>query len=303
MDAIAIHDVYKTYASGTKALEGIDLVVAQGDFFALLGINGAGKSTTIGILTGLVTKTSGTVSVFGFDLDTQLDAVKQQIGVVPQEFNFNIFEKVLDIVVNQAGFYGIGRVQALKNAEEVLKKLSLWEKRNAPSKELSGGMKRRLMIARALVHKPRLLILDEPTAGVDVELRRGMWEYLNELNSAGVTILLTTHYLEEVEQLCKNAAVINSGKIILNGSVRTLMSGLEKETYTATVNTTAGVEALNNSNITKVDEHTLSITVNKGESITVVLNALEKVGSTVSAIRPESNRMEQLFLRAIKKEV
>lgn len=300
MNAISIQNLNKTYASGTKALDGIDLTVNAGDFFALLGINGAGKSTTIGILTGLVTKTSGTVSVFGYDLDTQLDLVKQQIGVVPQEFNFNIFEKVIDIVVNQAGFYGIARSEALHNAEEVLKKLNLWEKRTAASKELSGGMKRRLMIARALIHKPRLLILDEPTAGVDVELRRGMWEYLNELNAAGTTIILTTHYLEEVEQLCKNAAVIDAGKIILNDSVRNLMSGLEQETYTATVHGVEGIGAIENPYINRVDDHTLRITVNKGESITDVIQTLKTSGITVMAIRPESNRMEQLFLRAIK---
>ncbi|MCW1930408.1 MAG: ABC transporter ATP-binding protein [Candidatus Kerfeldbacteria bacterium] len=298
MHAIELKNLRKTYSSGTEALKGIDLRVAEGDFFALLGVNGAGKSTTIGILTGLVTKTSGTVSVFGYDLDAQLDLVKQQIGVVPQEFNFNIFEKVIDIVIQQAGFYGIPRSVALPRAEEILKKLQLWEKRDVQSKELSGGMKRRLMIARALVHQPRLLILDEPTAGVDVELRRGMWEYLQELNSSGVTILLTTHYLEEVEQLCKNAAVIHGGKIMLSDTVRNLTSSLEKELYTATVSTTVGIETLGAS-IVRVDEHTLTITLAKGESITDAVAQLQRAGITVTALRPTSNRMEQLFLNAI----
>ncbi|PJA93204.1 MAG: ABC transporter, partial [Candidatus Kerfeldbacteria bacterium CG_4_9_14_3_um_filter_45_8] len=231
MQAINIKKLSKTYEDGTQALTEVDLSVAVGDFAALLGVNGAGKTTTIGILTGLVKKTSGQVSVFGFDLDSQLEKVKEQIGVVPQEMNFNIFENVIDIVVNQAGYYGIPRKTALAKAEEILKKLNLWDKRHAKGRELSGGMKRRLMIARALIHEPRLLILDEPTAGVDVELRRGMWDYLQELNTGGVTILLTTHYLEEVEQLCKNASVINKGSIILSDSVRNLMSTVESEVY------------------------------------------------------------------------
>lgn len=303
MDVISIAALTKKYATGTLALDSIDLSVPEGDFSALLGMNGAGKTTTIGILTGLVTKTSGTVKVFGYDLDTQIELVKQQIGVVPQEFNFNIFEKVIDIVVNQAGYYGIPRGEATKRADEILAKLGLTEKRNNPSKELSGGMKRRLMIARALIHKPRLLILDEPTAGVDVELRRGMWDYLRELNVKGVTILLTTHYLEEVEQLCRNAAVINKGKIILNDTVRNLMTTLEKEMYVATVNNSAAVTALNDPDLSVSDGHTVEIAIHKGGSLTTVLGKLEKAGVTVTAMRPKSNRMEELFLSAVKTHV
>lgn len=302
MDAISIQKLRKTYSSGTEALKGISLTVAQGDFFALLGVNGAGKSTTIGILTGLVNKTEGRVSVFGYDLDTQPEQVKQCIGVVPQEFNFNIFEKVGDIVVNQAGFYGIPRTRAWKRAEEVLTKLNLWEKRNAQSKELSGGMKRRLMIARALIHEPRLLILDEPTAGVDVELRRGMWEYLKELNAAGTTILLTTHYLEEVEQLCRNAAVINSGTIVLNDSVRNLTRSLEKEIYVATSDTALPQEIAGES-FERIDDHTLHITLTSKETLTELLTHLSSQSIVVRTVRPQSNRMEQLFLETIKKSV
>lgn len=303
MDAISISNLSKKYASGTLALDGIDFVVPEGGFSALLGMNGAGKTTTIGILTGLVNKTGGTVKVFGYDLDTQLEMVKQQIGVVPQEFNFNIFEKVIDIVVNQGGYYGIPRKEATKRADEILAKLGLAEKRNSVSKELSGGMKRRLMIARALIHQPRLLILDEPTAGVDVELRRGMWEYLRELNAGGVTILLTTHYLEEVEQLCRNAAVINKGKIILNDSVKNLMSNLEREVYVATVNHSQAAADLKDADITVTDEHTIEVAIHKGGSVTEAVGKLEKVGITVTAIRPKSNRMEELFLSTVNTHV
>lgn len=283
MNAISIHNLSKTYASGTIALKGIDLTVTEGDFFALLGINGAGKTTTINVLTGLVNKTAGEVSVLGNDLDTQLTVVKQQIGVVPQEFNFNIFEKVIDIIVTQAGYYGIPRTMALERAEVVLKKLELWEKRNEVSRALSGGMKRRLLIARALIHQPKVLILDEPTAGVDVELRRGMWDYLRELNANGTTILLTTHYLEEVEQLCKNAAVIHKGEVILQGSVKELLKTLERETYIAVV-----------------DDHTVEFVVDVEHPLTSQLHALEIDGKRVHSVRPKSNRMEELFLSVTK---
>lgn len=303
MDAIFISNLSKKYASGTVALDGIDLQVPVGGFSALLGMNGAGKTTTIGILTGLVNKTAGQVKVFGYDLDTQLEMVKQQIGVVPQEFNFNIFEKVIDIVVNQAGYYGIPRPEATQRADEVLAKLGLTEKRNKPSRELSGGMKRRLMIARALVHKPRLLILDEPTAGVDVELRRGMWDYLRELNAQGVTILLTTHYLEEVEQLCQSAAVINKGKIILNDTVQNLMRSVDREVYVAAVNNSAPAQALKDSDISVVDEQTVEVAIHKGGSVTAAVAKLENIGITVTALRPKSNRMEELFLGAVKKHL
>ncbi len=303
MNAISIHNLTKTYKTGTKALAGIDLTVEKGDFFALLGVNGAGKTTTIGILTGLVEKTSGTVSVFGDDLDTAINKVKQHIGVVPQEFNFNIFEKVIDIVVAQAGYYGISRAVAIGRAETILKRLELWEKKDTAAMQLSGGMKRRLMIARALIHEPRLLILDEPTAGVDVELRRGMWEYLQELNAGGTTILLTTHYLEEVEQLCSNAAVMNNGEIILNDSVKNLMRSVERESYTAIISEAVSAESLaafTEFEMSLADAHTLEFTIDKGQSITDVVQMLAQKNIAVASLRPKLNRMEQLFLHAVQ---
>lgn len=221
--AIAVQDLRKTYPGGVEALRGVSLSIAEGDFFALLGPNGAGKTTLINILITLVTKTSGNASIYGHSIDTEPELAKLRVGVVPQEFNFNIFEKVLDIVVTQAGYYGIARKEALKRAEVILKDLGLWEKRAEMSQKLSGGMKRRLMIARALIHSPRLLILDEPTAGVDVELRRSMWDYLRKINGEGVTIILTTHYLEEAEALCRNVAMINKGEIIINESMQSLL--------------------------------------------------------------------------------
>ena len=229
MNAIEIKNLVKTYKGGTKALKGVDLAVAQGDFFALLGANGAGKTTIIGILTGLVNKTSGAVKIFEHDIDRDFESAKRCIGVVPQEFNFNMFENVQDIVVNQAGYFGIDYPQALKDAEEILKRVGLWEKRKSMARTLSGGMKRRLTIARGLIHKPRILILDEPTAGVDVELRIGMWEYLREINKSGTTILLTTHYLEEVEQMCRNCAIIKNGEIVLVDQVSRLIQGQKLE--------------------------------------------------------------------------
>ncbi len=223
MKAIEIKDLRKRYATGTEALRGINLSVEEGDFFALLGPNGAGKTTIIGILTSLVTKTSGEAKIFGVDISSDPSLAKTYIGLVPQEFNFNIFEKVLDIIVDQAGFYGIPRQQAIKDAEPLLKDLGLWEKKDAKSQELSGGMKRRLMIARALIHRPKLLILDEPTAGVDVELRRQMWTFLRRINSEGTTIVLTTHYLEEAEQLCRTVAMINKGEILVHETMKALL--------------------------------------------------------------------------------
>jgi ABC-2 type transport system ATP-binding protein len=222
--AVFVSGLRKTYEGGTQALKGIDLTIAEGDFFALLGPNGAGKTTLISIITGLVTKSEGEARVFDADITTQSSLSKTYIGLVPQEFNFNIFEKVIDIVATQAGYYGIPRPEALKRAEPILKSLGLWEKRNDPAQRLSGGMKRRLMIARALIHHPRLLILDEPTAGVDVELRRSMWTFLREMNAQGTTIILTTHYLEEAEQLCRNVAVINKGEILLNEPMQALLN-------------------------------------------------------------------------------
>jgi len=221
--AVSISGLKKTYDTGTEALKGVDLAIEQGDFFALLGPNGAGKTTLIGILSGLVTKTGGSVEVFGTSIDADAPKAKTHIGLVPQEFNFNIFAKVIDIVVTQAGYYGMPRTEAIARAEELLKELGLWDKRNEPSQKLSGGMKRRLMIARGLVHAPKLLILDEPTAGVDVEMRLGMWEFLRKLNASGTTIILTTHYLEEAEDLCRNVAVINHGKILVHESMQGLL--------------------------------------------------------------------------------
>ncbi|WP_373797084.1 ABC transporter ATP-binding protein, partial [Jeotgalibaca porci] len=229
--ALEITDLKKVYATGMEALKGIDLTVEEGDFYALLGPNGAGKSTTIGIVTSLVNKTAGQVKVFGYDIDTQLVQAKQQIGLVPQEFNFNPFETVEQIVVNQAGYYGVPRKEALKRSEKYLKQSNLWEKRHVRARMLSGGMKRRLMIARALMHEPKLLILDEPTAGVDIELRRDMWEFLRELNEHGTTIILTTHYLEEAEMLCRNIGIIQSGRMIENTSMKKLLAKLQYETF------------------------------------------------------------------------
>ncbi|MGB3596222.1 MAG: ABC transporter ATP-binding protein, partial [Pseudomonas neustonica] len=229
--AIRISGLEKTYSNGMRALKGIDLEVREGDFFALLGPNGAGKSTTIGILSSLVNKSVGEVSIFGHSIDSDLLAAKRCIGVVPQEFNFSQFEKTMDILVNQAGYYGIAHKEAKVKAEQYLKRLGLWEKRDVPSRMLSGGMKRRLMIARALIHEPKLLILDEPTAGVDIEIRRSMWQFLQEINEQGITIVLTTHYLEEAEHLCKNIAIIDQGEIIHNTSMRKLLGGLHVETF------------------------------------------------------------------------
>jgi ABC-2 type transport system ATP-binding protein len=229
MQAIEIKDLVKTYKTGTHALKGVSLTVAPGDFFALLGANGAGKTTLIGILTGIVNKTSGTIKVFGHDIDKDFSAAKNFLGVVPQEFNFHMFENVQDIVVNQAGYFGIEYKKAIVDAEQILKKVGLWEKRKAMARTLSGGMKRRLMIARGLIHKPKILILDEPTAGVDVELRIGMWDYLREINKQGTTIILTTHYLEEVEQMCRHAAIIKKGEIVRRDTVANLTQGQKLE--------------------------------------------------------------------------
>ena len=294
-NAIEISNLSKTYSTGTQAVKNVNLTVAAGDFFALLGANGAGKTTIIGIMTGLVNKTSGTVVVNGFDIDKQTIEAKNQIGVVPQEFNFNMFEKVLDIVVNQAGYYGIPVSIAKPRAIKILTRCGLGDKLQSVSRTLSGGMKRRLMIARALIHEPKLLVLDEPTAGVDVELRIGMWEYLNELNqNNGVTILLTTHYLEEVEQLCKNAAIIKSGEIVKQGSVRDLLNSLDKEAYTIEVDNAIELKGL-----TKLDKHTYEVSVLKDQGINGIVSQLTDANIKVLGIRPKGNRLEELFLNVI----
>ena len=298
--AIAIKDLTKTYANGFEALKGISLEVEQGDFFALLGPNGAGKSTTIGVLSTLVKKSGGIVEIFGKNVDSHVYETKLDLGVVPQEINFSQFERVKDIVMTQAGYYGMPRSLAAERCEKYLRKLDLWDKRNDRSRTLSGGMKRRLMmIARALVHEPKLLILDEPTAGVDIELRRSMWEFLTELNESGTTIILTTHYLEEAEQLCRNIAIIDHGRIVENTSMRALLKALDKQTYIVELATP--IESLPNwgdapVSATLIDAHSFEITV----AATLTMSGLFKLfldrSIQVSALRSKSNRLEQLFL-------
>ena len=301
MNAIEIQDLVKVYKNGTHALKGVDLEVKQGDFFALLGANGAGKTTIIGILTSVVNKTAGKVKIFGLDIDKELAKAKKMIGVVPQEFNFSIFEKVLDIVVCQAGYFGVPRKDALKEAEKVLRTLELWDKRNKAARTLSGGMKRRLMIARALVHKPKLLILDEPTAGVDVELRRGMWKYLKKLNEEGTTILLTTHYLEEVEQLCRNVAIIKEGQIVKKDTVKHVLATVEKETYVVEIPNFKNQEKVKHFALIKIDSETVEVDLCKEDSLTDFVDAATKSGLTIKSIRPKENRLEQLFLTILQK--
>jgi len=301
MFALSITNLHKTYKSGLKALSGVTLNVQEGEFFGMLGPNGAGKTTVIGIITSLVTKTEGKVKVFDVDIDKDFSAAKRLIGVVPQEFNFSIFEKVQDIVTQQAGYYGLPREVALDNSEKYLKKLGLWEKRNSVARELSGGMKRRLMIARGLVHEPRLLILDEPTAGVDVELRRGMWDFLEELNGDGRTIILTTHYLEEAEQLCNQIAIINKGKIVENTSKRDLLRKLDKETFLCDTREIAtAIAPIENVEFSLIDETTIAITKNKSQSINRIFEHLDSQGIIVDSMRNKTNRLEELFLEMVK---
>lgn len=298
--ALDIKQLHKVYKSGTVALKGIDLEVQQGDFFALLGPNGAGKSTSIGIISSLVNKSSGTVKVFDYDLDTHLEDAKSQLGLVPQEFNFNQFETVLQIVLNQAGYYGVPRSVALVRAEKYLGQLGLWEKRNARSRELSGGMKRRLMIARALMHEPKLLILDEPTAGVDIELRRSMWEFLKEINQQGVTIILTTHYLEEAESLCRNIAIIDKGQIVENTSMKNLLSKLNKETFLLDIAPTDVVITLDGYSFRQTDSHSLEVDVVKAQGLNGVFSALTAQGIQVLSMRNKANRLEELFVSLVE---
>ena len=302
MTALSIDNLVKTYNDDVYALRGIDLTVEKGDFFALLGPNGAGKSTAIGIISSLVNKTSGTVTVFGHDLDTDVVGVKSCIGLVPQEFNFNGFEPILNTVTNVAGYNGIGQREAHKRAEYYLKRLDLWEKRKATGRELSGGMKRRLMIARALVHEPKMLILDEPTAGVDIEIRRSMWEYLSEINAEhGTTIILTTHYLEEAEALCRNVAIIDNGQIIENGAVADLLSQAMQETFVLTLYEpiqTAPMIAPFQARL-RNEPNQLEVDVPKGHSVTDLFIVLKEQGIEVGSLRNKSNRLEEFFLRMV----
>lgn len=299
--ALEIEGLVKSYSSGFQALKGIDLQVQEGDFFALLGPNGAGKSTTLGIVSSLVNKSGGRVRVFGHDIDTDLSAAKLNLGVVPQEFNFNQFEKVFDIVTTQAGYYGIPLKQARISAEKYLRKLGLWDKRDTPSRMLSGGMKRRLMIARALVHEPRLLILDEPTAGVDIELRRSMWQFLEEMNRQGTTIILTTHYLEEAEALCRNIAIIDHGEIIRHTSKRELLKQLSVETFVLDLEQPVdAAPELEGFHCELNDDGALEAEVAKGQGLNALFVELEKRGIKVISMRTKANRLEELFVRMVE---
>jgi ABC-2 type transport system ATP-binding protein len=301
MKALSLRKLTKTYRNGVQALKGIDLDVEDGDFFALLGPNGAGKSTTIGIVSSLVNKTSGTVTVFGHDIDTELEAAKSCLGVVPQEINFNQFEKVSTILLNQAGFYGIPRSVARGRVEHWLKQLQLWDKRDAVSRTLSGGMKRRLMIARALVHEPRLLILDEPTAGVDIEVRRSMWEFLRRINAQGTTIILTTHYLEEAESLCRHIAIIDEGRIVENDRMSTVLRKLHTETFVLNLREPLQrLPELPGYRIARIDETTLEVEVNKEQNLNAIFGALTGAGIEVLSMRNKANRLEELFLRLVE---
>ena len=298
--ALSIQNLSKTYGNDVEALKGISLEVQEGDFFALLGPNGAGKSTTIGLLFSLINKTAGKLHMFGIDTDSNFADAKKLIGIVPQEFNFNVFEKVEHIVTTQGGYYGLPVDVAKQRAEKYLRKLGLWEKRQDMARELSGGMKRRLMIARALVHEPKLLVLDEPTAGVDIEMRRAMWDFMRELNEAGTTIILTTHYLEEAEMLCRNIAIINEGRIIEQGSMRDLLQQLNTESFLLDVegNLPERVE-VSGFEIRRLDDHCLEADVNKGQSINDLFSGLSNLGINISSMRNKANRLEETFVRLL----
>ncbi len=302
MQALSIRGLTKTYANGVQALRGIDLDVAEGDFFALLGPNGAGKTTTIGIIVSLVEKSGGTVSVFGHDIDRALDRAKTCIGLVPQEINFNQFEKVFTVISNQAGFYGIPRALAVERSEKYLKQLQLWDKRDTIARSLSGGMKRRLMIARALVHEPRLLILDEPTAGVDIEIRRSMWSFLRGINAQGTTIILTTHYLEEAESLCRHIAIIDGGRIIEHGTMSGVIRKLNQETFVLNFRTAAATAPqLPGYAFRMTDDHTLEIDVRKEQGLNDIFARLSQQGIEVASMRNKVNRLEELFMRLVER--
>ncbi|WP_275289335.1 ABC transporter ATP-binding protein [Halomonas elongata] len=300
--ALSIRGLTKVYGNGFQALKGIDLDVAQGDFYALLGPNGAGKSTTLGVVCSLVQKTDGKVSIFGIDIDTDFARAKYHLGVVPQEFNFNQFEKVIDIILAQAGYYGMSRREALPRAEQLLRDLGLWDKRNGSARMLSGGMKRRLMIARALMHRPRLLILDEPTAGVDIELRRSMWEYMRYINEVeGTTIILTTHYLEEAESLCRHVGIINHGRIVRDTSVRDLLAELNTETFLFDLaHPVKEAPHIDGFEVRQVDGAQLSVMVHRGQRLNDVFEALGEQGIEVMSMRNRANRLEEMFVSMVE---
>jgi len=301
MKALSLRQLTKTYRNGVQALKGIDLDVEQGDFFALLGPNGAGKTTAIGIIASLVNKTAGQVQVFGHDIDTDLETAKACLGLVPQEINFNQFEKVSTILVNQAGFYGIPRALARERMETWLRKLHLWDKRDAVSRSLSGGMKRRLMIARALIHEPKLLILDEPTAGVDIEVRRSMWEFLRELNESGTTIILTTHYLEEAENLCRHIAIIDEGRIIEHDRMATVLRKLHSEVFVLNVRQSlAAAPDLPGYAVKLTEDGSIEVEVTKAQNLNDIFAALSARGIEVVSMRNKANRLEELFLRLVE---
>ncbi|HAT1596033.1 TPA: ATP-binding cassette domain-containing protein [Legionella pneumophila] len=304
MHALEIKQLSKTYSNGVEALKGIDLTVNTGDFFALLGANGAGKSTTIGLITSLVNKTSGNIKIYGYDLDTYPEKAKSCLGLVPQEVNLNIFENCEQILLNQAGYYGISRKKALPRAESLLEQLGLWDKRRSIVRHLSGGMKRRLMIARALIHQPKLLILDEPTAGVDIEIRHSMWDFLTRTNAEGTTIILTTHYLEEAEQLCKNIAIIDKGQIIKNTSMKALLQTLRHQTFIFnTENPIDYLPDIHPFNVTPIDATTFELRVDNNFSLNEVFAVLTNQGIKIHSMRNKTNRLEELFMDLIKNGV
>jgi ABC-2 type transport system ATP-binding protein len=304
MNALSVRGLTKTYKNGVQALKSIDLEVEQGDFFALLGPNGAGKTTLIGIVTSLVTKSAGEAAVFGHDIDRELEAAKACIGIVPQELNFNMFETPETIVVNQAGFYGIPRAEARVRAERYLRQLQLWDKRDKASRGLSGGMKRRLMIARALMHEPRLLILDEPTAGVDIEVRRSMWDFLREINRRGTTIILTTHYLEEAETLCRNIAIIDGGRIVERDRMSTLLRRLHTETFVLNVSApVSSAPQLDGYPVRLTDDQTLEVDVSNEQNLNDLFGRLSQLGIQVVSMRNKVNRLEEIFMRLVDKGV
>jgi ABC-2 type transport system ATP-binding protein len=302
--ALQIENLAKTYDNNFKALKGIDLEVKEGDFFALLGPNGAGKSTTIGIICSLVRKSSGRVKIFGIDIDEDFSAAKQFVGVVPQEFNFNQFEKPIDILITQAGYYGIPVSVATERAHKYLKLLGLWEKHNVPSRSLSGGMKRRLMIARALIHEPKLLVLDEPTAGVDIELRRSMWGFLEDINRQGTTIILTTHYLEEAERLCRNIAIIDKGRIVKNTSIKNLIKQINKDTFILDLKgEIEDIKPIEGYPLNIIDSSTVEVSIDKNKSLNQLFNQLTLEGIEIVSMRNKANRLEELFIDMVEKNL